>query len=266
MRKICCCTLVLFLLPAAVAFATTFANRPLGEVIHEAPNIVRGQAGESHSDTLPNNSGRIFTYTRLVITDVLKGGLKKNDEVTLRQPGGQSKEGIEMAVSGTAHFVSGEDVVVLLGNKTAEDGAYDILNFTAGKYEVKPGPNGEPVLENGLGGAAVYDPNRDVGTLSYMSQIPLEVFRKIAKGEDVPEASHSQYKQSKTPAAHDDHAEHSAAPPIHNVPTEVPTAVPQPDADPQEKRNVWIPISFGIIAFIGSAVLWRLIQNDKKGS
>lgn len=254
----------LVLLLSVAAQATTFVNRPLGEVVKETANIVRGRPGESYSDWGKGENRQIFTYTPFVVTEVLKGGLREN-RILLRQPGG-GKDGMEMNVPGTAHFNTTEDVVVMLGERNKEDDSYDIPGFTTGKYSVVPGENGEPALVNSLGGGALYDPNRDPRTLSYNSKIPLEVFRRIAKGEDIPEGAHRQYEGSRRPApreAFEAGHSHEPAAPKAAAPTPRPRPGDQPDAAavrPPESggRSIWIPISFAVLALAGGILLWRM--------
>lgn len=249
---------------AQAAFATTFVNRPLGEIVKETSVIARGRTGESYSEWDKSGRKQIFTYTYFTVTEVLKGDLKK-EKIVLRQPGG-GKDGIEMSVPGTANFVPEEDVVVMIGDYNDEDDSYDVPGFATGKYNVVQGPNGEPMLENSLGGGAVYDANKDPRTMSYNSKIPLEVFRRVAKGEDIPEAAHRQYKGSRDqPPPHVYDADHHK----HVAPEVRPSATPTPErsvnaeaVDEPQKKGIWIPLSFAVIAALGAVVLWRLLRKE----
>ena len=239
-------------------------NRPLGDVVNESPIIVRGRTGESYSQWDKSGRGQIFTYTSFSISEVLKGSLKET-KIILRQPGGNAGN-IEMNVPGTANFTSDEDVVVLLGEKNADDDSYDVPGLATGKYNVVPGENGEPYLVNSLGGGAVYEPNKDVRTMSYNSKIPLEVFRRVAKGEDVPEAAHKQYegsKKSAPPGAFDaDHHKHVAPP----TTSPAPSVAPAPNEPVVEAKSgsLWIPISFGIFAALAGILLWWILRKDNE--
>ncbi|MEW6057661.1 MAG: hypothetical protein AB1540_13705 [Bdellovibrionota bacterium] len=250
---------------SAPLFATTFVNRPLGEVMRETDIIVRGRAGESYADWDKSGRKSIYTYTPLTVSEVLKGEVKES-RILLRQPGG-SKDGMEMNVPGAANFDSDEDVVVLLGNRNSEDGSYDVPGFATGKYEVVTGENGEPALVNSLGGAAMYDPGKDPRTLSYNSKIPLEVFRRVAKGEDIPEAAHRQYERSQKPAAKGsyeaDHPHHKHTPSPksergHEQPA--PVASVQPESV-QTKNPYWVPLSFAALAAALGLALWFLLRS-----
>lgn len=257
-------------LSAATSLATTFVNRPLGEVVKGSHLIVKGRAGDSYSDWAKDGSRALYTYTHFTISDILKGELKET-RILLRQPGG-SKDGMEMSVPGAANFAPDEDVVVLLGKKEESDGSYHVPGLATGKYDVKTGPNGEPVLVNAMGGGAMYDPSKDARALSYNSTIPLEVFKRIARGEDIPEAAHRQYEGSAKPPARgaiDDHGHHKGvAPAKPSLPKKEagPTGPPavEPPADAAE-RSLWIPISFVLLALLAGAGFWWFLGERKGG-
>lgn len=243
------------------AQATSFVNRPMSEAVKDVPIIVRGTTGESYSD-FEADKRRIFTYTHLVITEVLKGDIKET-QILMRSPGG-SKDGQEMSVPGAAQFTNGEDVVVMLGAMNTEDNSYDIPGLTTGKYNVARGENGETVLLNSLGSAAVYDPKKTAGTQAYNARVSLETFRRIAKGEDIPEAAHTQFEQSKAPPPpgafeaghnHDEILARGEKPKPH---------VPDADEVKQpEKTNVWVPLSFALIAAVAGLILWLGLRSSK---
>lgn len=249
------------------ALATTFINRPLGEAVKESAFIVRGKAGESYSDWDKQGQRRVYTYTYFNVVEVLRGNLKES-QILVRQPGG-SKDGMEMNVPGVAHFQLGEEVVLLLGEHNSEDDSYDVPGFTTGKYNLVKGERGETFLVNSLGGAAIYDPNKDAKTQSYNSRIPLDVFRRIAKGEEVPEASSPQFKGSQKPAPKGafeaDHDQHSH-PRQPQRPAPVPTKVAGPTEPIEEESSgggLWVPLSFALLALSGIAIF--LIATRSKG-
>ncbi len=262
-------TLILISLVSAFsANATTFVNRPMAEAVKDVPNIVRGRTGESYGDFAADKR-RIFTYTHLVVTDVLKGSIK-DPQILLRSPGG-GKDGQEMHVPGAAQFNVGEDVVLLLGPFNDEDKSYDIPGLTTGKYNVVRGANGEPILENSLGSAAMYDPKKDPNTQAYNAKVPLETFRRIAKGEDIPEASHTQFEQSKAeppPGAYEAGHHHPEVVAIGEAPkapvatSTVAPPVPQVTAPTSEKSTLWIPLSLALLAAFGGVVLWLVVRDD----
>lgn len=241
---------VSLLLTSAVAFATTFANRPISVAANEATNIVRGTAGESFSNW-DSDHKRIYTYTRLEVTDVLKGSLNADTQILVRQPGGTIDD-TTMGVPGTASFVPDEDVVVLLGPYNKADDSYDVPGFTTGKYNVVKGENGEPMLINSMGGGEIYDPHKNPKTQNYNSKIPLEVFRHVAKGEDVPEAAHAQF--------HDDEQRpgevgQTKAPASDRPGVQVPTQ--------ENSGRRWVPLSFVLVAVVGGAVLFWVMRSKE---
>jgi hypothetical protein len=250
---------LLFCFLSVNSHGTTFINRPLGDVVKETPNIVRGRAGDSYSEWDKSGRKSLYTYTRLDITEVLKGGIKEN-QITMRQPGG-SKDGTEMNVPGTAHFNVDEEVVVMLGERNKEDDSYDVPGFTTGKYNLITAENGELALVNSLGGAAVYDPEKDPNTLSYNSKIPLEVFRRVAKGDDIPEAAHRQFQQSEKSApktAYDANNHGHVSPQV--TPTVKPQASSEPTSEnPPKETKWWIPMSFLILALLGIGFILKLM-------
>ena len=242
----------------------------MAEAVKDVPNIVRGKTGESYGDFAADKR-RIFTYTHLVITDVLKGSIKDR-QILVRSPGG-GKDGQEMHVPGAAQFNADEDVVLLLGPYNAEDKSYDIPGLTTGKYNVVRGENGEPVLENSLGGAAMYDPRKDPNTQAYNARVPLETFRRIARGEDIPEATHNQFEQSKAappPGAYEAGHHHpeivaQGTAPKAPVPVGQNTAVPPtPEvASPAaEKSTLWVPLSLLLLAMAVGGILWLVLRDD----
>lgn len=234
----------------------------MSEAVKESPNIVRGRTGESYSKWDKSHQ-RIYTYTSFTVTEVLRGNLKET-KILVRQPGG-SADGMEMNVPGTASFHSDEDVVLLLGEHNSEDESYDVPGFTTGKYNVVNGPNGEPMLVNSLGGAAVYDPKKDTKTLSYNSSVPLEVFRRIAKGEDVPEASHHQYERSNKPAPQGayeaDHDRHSHTVPKASPSVKAPASDSSVEKPEEPKSNLWVPLSFAALAIIGGIIFFVAFRS-----
>jgi hypothetical protein len=255
-----------------LGWSTTFVNRPIGDVVKEADSIVRGRTGDAYSDW-GKTTRQIFTYTNFVVTEVLKGKISET-KILLRQPGG-SKDGMEMGVPGAASFSPGEDVVVLLGKKNQDDGSYDVPGLATGKFNIVAGDNGEPTLVNSLGGGAIYDPNKDPRTLSYNARIPLEVFKRVAHGEDVPEASHKQFEESKKPAPPGSYeSDHDSA---HkpDPKKESKSARSGAGADPnsgsqiqndtqasaEQKASSWVPLSFIALAAIGAFALWFFLRS-----
>lgn len=164
---------------------TTFANRPLENIVKEAPVIVHGHVGESFSDYDPNGSGRIFTYTHVNVDEVLKGSVNAN-EITVRQPGG-AKNGTALEVPGAARFTQGEEVVLLMSTANTKDQSYDIPGLASGKYMVQEAENGEQVLVS----AVAFEEGKS-------TQVSLNDFRKLAKNEASALGKQMQFQAAST--------------------------------------------------------------------
>ena len=253
--------------PITDGLATTFSNRPLGAVVQEATFIVRGHARSSHSDWGHGSNQRtIFTYTDFEVTENLKGKTH-SDRIVLRQPGG-SKDDIEMAVPGTAAFSPGEEVVVTLAQADPSDGAYDVLNFTAGKYNVV-NENGETYLVNSLSSGEIYDPgSHNPKDLSYTSKVSLQTFKKIIEGSAPEAAEQKQFSPSPsssklTSKTKTSHIDQSPMP----EPTNSAIASPQAHQEKLDSKdsNPWVIISFLLIFFGVGLGLWWLLGTGAKG-
>ncbi|MBI2606945.1 MAG: hypothetical protein HYW49_12800 [Deltaproteobacteria bacterium] len=239
-------------------------NRPLKDVVQESALIVRGRTGESYSDWGKSESRTIYTYTHFAVTEVFKGKLGETN-IVLRQPGG-SKDGIELHVPGAATFTPGEDIVVLLGPRFAEDGSYDVPGFTTGKYNVIE-KDGRVFLESSLGGGEVYHPGKDSHSDSYDSRVPIEVFRELARGGNPPQADRKQFSS----AAPSTGPKGVTAPqaPTAGAGTSVPQKTSPSQgvnaafdtASSEEKRPLWIPLSFLALIAAGGFLIWRLLKK-----
>lgn len=150
------CLLYIFLLQSnaiEIASATSFVIRPMGEVVDDAPIIVRGKTRDSRAEwSSPNEPGKkIYTYTELLVDEVIKGEVEAKS-IQIREMGGE-KDGVTLEVPGTAQFKHGEDVVLLL-SKPAGDGSYPLLGLSTGKYSVTRDSAGNEMVV----GASSHDP------------------------------------------------------------------------------------------------------------
>jgi hypothetical protein len=120
-------------LPALVCFAalpslgTTVIAETVDEAIDRAPIIVRATVRQSQAGA---DEHRIWTWTELTVTEVLKG--KSPQVVLVKQPGGVvGPRG--QSVSGTAKFRDGEDCVLFLEPAVDEPGVFIVRALAAGK-------------------------------------------------------------------------------------------------------------------------------------
>lgn len=244
---------------SSVTLATTFANRPITSVVKEAPAIVQGRARNSHSDwgKASGNQKAIFTYTEFDVIEVLKGP-KLPHLIILRAPGGE-KDGIEMSVPGTANFTSGDEIVVTLAAKDPSDESYEVLNLSAGKYNLVK-ENNEVLLVNSLGGGEVYEPGKGYQELSYNSKIPLAAFKEIIRHEEKSEAEGKELNTPKLLAAKQIGADSSAQKglPIDLAPVPSVKTVPSPDA---ASSNNTASYGFLFLFLISALGLWILFSR-----
>lgn len=136
------------LIPGLPAHSTSFLAQPFPKTVSDAPVILRGQVGASHSEWggSPRDSGRIFTETDLKLEEVIKGpGLRMPTTIWIREIGGEVG-GVGMEVAGSSRFHPGEDVVVMLGNQNA-DGSFDVRGLMMGKLNVRRDASGRETLE-----------------------------------------------------------------------------------------------------------------------
>jgi len=145
--------LLTLLFGATQAGATTFFPTPFPETVNDAPVIVRGIIGATHTDWAVSEDGgkRIYTYWELQVSEGLKGTIASR-VIQIREMGGE-KDGIGMQISGTAHFDRNEDTVVYL-NKRNNEGSYDVWGMMTGKFQIAKNDKGQEYL---IGGALAID-------------------------------------------------------------------------------------------------------------
>ncbi|GEM_PF-1695418 len=232
--------------------ATTFVDRPMTAVVNEAQAIVRGVVVGTHVDYEPSGSGRIMTYTRVKIDEVLKGTISEK-EVLVRQPGG-AKDGMEMRVAGTAEFKEGEDVVLLLGPFDSRDQSYFLPGLATAKFNVERRKNGDEVLVNSLGSDEIYQKSKNQGELSYTSRVVLSEFRTMAA------ASHSANEPPSPPKTESPGA--TPASTSHNdsetETTDTPTTALNEEGTktPEPKKTNGFIITIIALCVMGAAWFW----------
>lgn len=226
------------------------------DVIGEANVIVRGVVDSNYVDYEASGSGRIMTFTKIIVEEVLKGTLTAK-EITVRQPGG-AKDGVEMRVAGTAEFQAGEEVVLLLGAFDPSDRSYSIPGMATGKYFVERRSSGEEILVNSLGSEEIYRRSGDESLLSYTSRVSLDVFRAMARGTP-PDKKTS----DPVPTAVPTHEAVNSAEAIENDEAHLPQSQTPDSASQQHDSNVGNsePFSFKYLVLIsvvaaGAIGLW----------
>lgn len=134
----------------STGFASSFYEQPFPEVVKGAAQIVRGKVGKSETQwtILPDGSKHLFTYYELEVTEAFKGKPKAGTPIRIRELGGE-KDGVSLQVSGAAHFGTGEDIVVMLGEGGGEatDSVYPVMGMMMGKFNLEKGPDGKEYLK-----------------------------------------------------------------------------------------------------------------------
>ena len=124
--------------------------------------------------------------------------------------------------------------------------------------------NGEIYLENQLGVAAIYDPNKESTTQSYNSKITLDVFRKIAKGAEIPEAKKTQFQSSSDEAKPGSfHGDHHEAEAIAKVKAEDQKVKDQSTTKQVSRGRILIPITFATIVSLVGVLIFGYVRRGK---
>jgi hypothetical protein len=126
--------------------ATSFISQPFPKTVQDAPVIVRGKVISSHADWSKDSRDgkRIYTFTELQLTEVIKGTGVSGPGVQVRELGGE-KDGVGMQVAGASVLNPGEDVVLMLGPRNS-DGSFDVRGLMMGKLSVKRDSSGNELL------------------------------------------------------------------------------------------------------------------------
>jgi len=127
---------------AAGADASTFTLPSDDDLIIGARAIVRGKV-LSVTCQFDDQAGRVFTYVRLRVGEVLKGqGVDK--EIVLKQEGGQAGSRGSI-IFGTPRFEKGEKVLLYLD--TWRDGSLRVYQMFLGKFSIVTDPaTGEQIV------------------------------------------------------------------------------------------------------------------------
>lgn len=115
---------------AVPSVGSTVIAETMDEAIGRAPVIVRARARQSQAGS---DGHRIWTWTELTVTEVLKGQV--GQVLLVKQPGGVvGARG--QAVTGVAQFTPDEDCVVMLEPAVDEVGVYIVRALSAGKVSL----------------------------------------------------------------------------------------------------------------------------------
>jgi hypothetical protein len=127
---------------AAGAHASTFTIPTDDDLIIGARAIVRGKV-LSVTCQLDDRTGRVFTYVRLSVREVLKGQVSDR-EIVLKEEGGQTANRGSI-IFGTPGFEKGEKVLLYLD--TWRDGSLRVYQMFLGKFSIVADPaTGEQIV------------------------------------------------------------------------------------------------------------------------
>src|SRR5438093_770600 len=130
---------------AAGARASTFTIPTDDDLVIGARAIVRGRV-RSISCQIDDQTGRVFTYVRLRVREVLKGQISDR-EIVLKEEGGQT-DNRGSIIFGTPGFEKGEKVLLYLD--TWRDGSLRVYQMFLGKFSIVADPaTGEKIVLRG---------------------------------------------------------------------------------------------------------------------
>jgi len=152
--------LLVLLLPASSALATTYVRMSDAELADQAPVIAEvvvrervAGVGPASTDALPS------TYHEVEIERVLKGHLPAG-RVIVRVPGGFGADGVGFKVFGAPELEPGDRVLVFLTPR--QDGSWDLLHLLLGVFRAVPDAIGTLAVRDLSEAHEVRIPGRDL--------------------------------------------------------------------------------------------------------
>lgn len=134
---------VLGLLAAGPASATTLAELSVEQMTDAADLVVRGTVADVRTEL--DEHGHVVTLADVEVSGGLKGSAAAGDYLTVEVPGGVL-DGVVAEVLAVPRFDEGEDVLLFLANKR-DGAAWGCVGLFQGKYTVKPDPlTGAPIV------------------------------------------------------------------------------------------------------------------------
>lgn len=246
---------------SAATRATSFSERPFEESINEASVIVRGQVGMSYAEKSKIDS-QIYTYVQLEVTEVFRGEVPSR-HIVIREYGGTA-DGVSMQVSGSAPFVRGEDVVVLLSSQ-ARDESYPLQGLMMGKLKIKHDPKWGEVLD---GPALVLSERHQAGHPSHegithpgdtSAHAPLgdSALWSLARLRAVSQGKEFKGNSQQATSALSQKIDSKATP----VPDQNPAPELQNPAEREKQRTSWVLFGSGLAFVLVSAVVISALRS-----
>lgn len=138
---------------SAPAWATIVQALDLEQLSKKADVVVHGQVLDQSTAWNATRS-RIYTVTRVTVTDPMKGPHKKGAVIQIRQLGGTVGD-ITQSIVGNAKLAVGEEVVLFLNHDPKKQRHY-IVGMAQGKYAVQRAGKAA-IVRNDLTGLALAD-------------------------------------------------------------------------------------------------------------
>jgi hypothetical protein len=154
----------------------------------ESRAIVRAKV-KSVSTGLNEQSGIVYTYIKLKVTDVIKGDIR-DSVIVLKQPGGATADHGTMIFS-APRFTVGEQVIVYL--QTMNDGTLQVHDAFLGKYSiVKDAASGTQMVVRGaplddvhiLPGTSQGDSTQKMELGAYLTKLRAGLSANMPKSQD----------------------------------------------------------------------------------
>ena len=138
----------LAVLVPSIAQATVVRAVSVAEMTKRADVIVEAQVEALTSAWNPERT-RIYTVTRLKVSDSIKGAVTKGNVIKIRQIGGTA-DGITQMVAGNAKFAAGDRVIVFL-NRSETENMHFVIGMAQGKFAISQ-QNGRLLIDRQMDG------------------------------------------------------------------------------------------------------------------
>ncbi len=140
---------------AAVCGATTVIPMSVEDLTRASSHIAEARVLETWSAWNPQHT-LIYTYARLQVTHLLKGGTSST--LLVKQLGG-SAGGYTQKVAGVRPLVPGEDALLFLRPSEAGD-ALVVVGLMQGNFRLYSAPSGRVMVSNGMPSVSAYQQGR----------------------------------------------------------------------------------------------------------
>jgi hypothetical protein len=168
-RAVAAAWLLLSLLSAFAADATTIARMPLAQIAQAAPLIVRARCT---ANSVAFDAGEIWTFTSFQVEEIWRGEAPL--QITVRLLGG-TMGNITSHVSGVPQFRPGEDIILFL--QPTKRGDFSIVSWQQGTFRISRDSAGTAAyVTQDTASFATFDPATRQFQATGIRHMPLETF------------------------------------------------------------------------------------------